>query len=90
MQSIFPDNVEINCAKHIEANVAHMGFRQQHARLVFPLARTFSTLREAELLGKIRSIKPAAATYVLGMNIGMRRGTRGWMKVIRNLQDTEY
>jgi hypothetical protein len=37
-----------------------------------------STLREAELLGKMRSIKPAAATYVLGMNNGMWRGT-SWM-----------
>jgi hypothetical protein len=78
MQSIFPDNIEINCAKHIEANVAQRGFGQQCARLVFPHARTFSTLREAELLGKMRSIKPAAATYVLGMNNGMRRGTL-WM-----------
>ena len=69
MQSIFPDNVEIYCVKHIEANVAaQRGFGQQCARLVLPLARTFSTLREAELLGKMRSIKPAAATYVLGMN----------------------
>ena len=78
MQSIFPDNVEINCAKHIEANVAQRGFGQQCARLVFPLARTLSTLREAELLGKMRSIKPAAVTYVLGMNNGMWRGT-SWM-----------
>ena len=79
MQSIFPDNIEINCAKHIEANVAQRGFGQQCARLVFPHARTFSTLREAELLaGKMRSIKPAAATYVLGMNNGMWRGT-SWM-----------
>jgi hypothetical protein len=78
MQSIFPDKVEINCAKHIEANVAQRGFGQQCARLVFPLARTFSTLREAELLGKMRSIKPAAATYVLGMNNGMWHGT-SWM-----------
>ncbi len=45
---------------------------------MFPLARTFSTLREAELLGKMRSIKPAAATYVLGMNNGMWRGML-WM-----------
>jgi hypothetical protein len=78
MQSIVPDNVEINCAKHIEANVATRGFRQQCARLVFPLAGMFSTLHEAELLGKMQSIKPAAATYVLGMNNGMRRGT-SWM-----------
>jgi hypothetical protein len=78
MQSVFPDNVEINCAKHIEANVAQRGFGQQCARLVFPLARTLSTLREAELLGKMRSIKPAAVTYVLGMNNGMWRGT-SWM-----------
>jgi hypothetical protein len=72
MQSIFPDNVEIDCAKHIGANIAQRaGFGQQFARLVFPLTRTFSTLREVELLGKIRRIKPAAATYVLGMNNGM-------------------
>ena len=45
---------------------------------MFPFARTFSTLREAELLVKMRSIKPAAATYVLGMNNGMWRG-RSWM-----------
>jgi hypothetical protein len=78
IQSILPDNVEIACAKHIEANVAQQVFVQQCARLVFPLARTFSTLREAELLGKMRRIKPAAATYVLGMNKGMCHET-SWM-----------
>jgi hypothetical protein len=78
MQSILPDNVEIACAKHIEANVAQQVFVQQCARLVFPLARTFSTLREAELLGKMRRIKPAAAMYVLGMNNGMCHET-SWM-----------
>ena len=79
IQSVFPENLEINCAKHIEANVTQRrGFGQECARLVFPLARTFSTLHEAELLGKMRRIKPAAEQYVLGMTNGMWRGT-SWM-----------
>ena len=79
IHSVFPENLEMNCVKHIEANVKQRrGFGQQCAKMVFPIARTFSTLQEAELLRKLRRIKPAAEQYVLGMTNGMWRGT-SWM-----------
>ena len=51
---------------------------QHCAKMIFPIVRTFSTLQEAELLRKLRQIKPAAEQYVLGMTSGMWRGT-SWM-----------
>ena len=83
LQSVFRNNVELNCAKHIEANVITR-FGQACGRFVFPLARTFSTNRESELLAQMRSIKPAAAAYVLGMSNGMWRGA-SWMDERNNL-----
>jgi hypothetical protein len=64
LKAIFPRNLETSCAKHIDANVAQK-YGQKCARLVCPIAKTFSTRRENYLLEQIRIIKPDAVSYLL-------------------------
>ena len=79
LKTVFPNNLEVSCAKHIEANVAQK-FGQKCSRMVCAIAKTFSTRRENELFEEIRKIKPAAARYLMeDMNEDvMWRGT-SWL-----------
>ena len=63
LREVFPRNLAVSCAKHIQANVKAQ-FGQQCARYVIQIAKTFSTRKSADLLDKIQSIKPAAADYI--------------------------
>jgi hypothetical protein len=79
---VFPRNVAISCAKHIEANVAQR-FGQQSARYVIAIAKTFSTRYGNYLLDKVRNIKPSAAEYIENVE-DLWRST-DWMSSERHL-----
>jgi hypothetical protein len=66
LKEVFPNQYEMSCAKHIEANVKQK-FGQQCAKYVFALTKTFSTRNANRLLEHIRRIKPEAAAYLEGI-----------------------
>ncbi len=60
---VFPGNLAVRCAKHIQANVKAK-FGQLCARYVIQLAETFSARISDDLLDEIRNIKLEAADYI--------------------------
>ncbi|KAI2506926.1 MULE transposase domain [Fragilaria crotonensis] len=63
LDDVFPDNTNVLCVKHIEANVKQR-FGAQCAAYVFRIARTFSTRQEKFFIDQVRKLRPAAATYI--------------------------
>jgi ribosomal protein L32 len=63
LKEVFPDNVEMSCAKHIEANVMQK-FGKKCSSHVMAMAKTYSVRYYEYVLEQIRTKKPSAATYV--------------------------
>ena len=64
LNKVFPDNCEMSCAKHIEANVTQK-FGKQCGRHVMAMAKTYSVRYYNELLDLMRTSKSEkAADYV--------------------------
>ena len=63
LKDVFPNNHEMSCAKHIEANVTQR-YGKQCGRYVVAIAKSFSTRYSNELLDVIRTIKGTAAKYL--------------------------
>jgi hypothetical protein len=61
-----PYNSEMSCAKHIVANVSQE-YGKQCGQYVVAMAKSFSTIYSSDLLGNIRAMKEAAATYLEGI-----------------------
>lgn len=83
LRAVFPDNVEMSCAKHIEANVSQR-FGQECARYVCGIAKTHSTRYANHLLEIVRKIKPAAADYIENVNDTYWRST-SWLQTENKL-----
>jgi hypothetical protein len=66
LRDVFPNNHEMSCAKHIEANVSQK-YGKQCGKYVIAIAKSFSTRHSSELLDTIRAMKKAAATYLEGI-----------------------
>ena len=60
---VFPDNTNLLCVKHVEANVKQR-FGAQCAKYVFGIAKTFSTQQQKCFIDQVRKLKPAAASYI--------------------------
>jgi hypothetical protein len=82
LRRVFPGNLAVSCAKHIQANVKAK-FGQLCARYVIQIAKTFSTRKSDDLLDEIRNIKPEAADYIESVE-DVWRSTE-WMDSQRNL-----
>ena len=80
--SVFPDNVGISCARHIESNVAQK-FGQQCAQSVCRIAKTFSTRYANQLIASIAKIKPEAAEYI--ENVEELWRSTSWLELDANL-----
>jgi uncharacterized protein Veg len=63
LAAVFPRNVDVHCAKHIESNVRQK-YGAQCAAYVIRIAKTFSTRQQEWYTEQVRKIKPAAATYL--------------------------
>jgi len=63
LEEVFPQNIPVSCARHIEANVAQR-FGKECSKFVCTIAKTMSIRYESELFDKICAIKPEAATYL--------------------------
>jgi hypothetical protein len=63
-KAVFPKNLEVSCAKHIEANVSQR-FALKCSQLVYRIARTFSTRYENRLFETMQNTQPAAVRYLL-------------------------
>ena len=64
LKKVFPDNCEMSCAKHIEANVTQK-FGKQCGRHVMAMAKTYSVQYYNQLLDLMRTSKSKkAADYV--------------------------
>ena len=55
LKTVFPDNVDLLCVKHIEANVRQR-FGAECASYVFRIARTFSTRQQQLFPDKVHKI----------------------------------
>jgi hypothetical protein len=78
LKTVFPKNLEVSCAKHIEANVAQR-FGLKCSQLVYRIAKTFSTRYENRLFETMRNTQPAAVRYLLDHMKDIRwRGT-SWL-----------
>jgi hypothetical protein len=82
LRRVFPGNLSVDCAKHIQANVKAK-FGQLCARYVIQLAKTFSTRISNDVLDEIRNIKPEAADYIESVEEVWR--LTEWMDSRRNL-----
>ena len=63
LREVFPDHVEMSCAKHIEANVMQK-FGKKCSRHVMAMSKTYSVRYYEYALRQIRTTKPNAARYV--------------------------
>ena len=64
LKEVFPDNIEMSCAKHIEANVTQK-FGKECGRHVMTMAKTYSVRYYNQVLDLIQTSKSeAAAKYV--------------------------
>ena len=63
LKEVFPDNIEMSCAKHIEANVTTK-FGRQCGKLIMAMAKTYSVRYYDMLLEQIRTMKASAASYI--------------------------
>ena len=63
LKEVFPDNIEMSCAKHIEANVTtKFGKCGKH---IMAMAKTYYSVRYyGMLLEQIHTMKPSAASYI--------------------------
>ena len=63
LKEVFPDNYEMSCAKHIEANVTQR-YGRICGRHVMAMAKTYSQRYYNQVLDVIRQSKPQAAEYI--------------------------
>jgi transposase-like protein len=63
LKEVFPDNIKMSCAKHIEANVTTK-FGRQCGKHVMALAKTYSVRYYTTVLEQMRTKKAGAATYI--------------------------
>jgi MULE transposase domain/Ulp1 protease family, C-terminal catalytic domain len=77
LKTVFPDNVDLLCVKHIEANVRQR-FGAECASYVFPIARTFSTRQQQFFMDKVHKIKTGAASYLENID-GLWKNT-SWLE----------
>ena len=67
LKAAFPDNIEMSCAKHIEANVTTK-FERKRGKPIMAMAKTYSVRYYGMLLEQIHTIKPSAASYLDDIN----------------------
>ena len=60
LKAVFPENLEVSCAKHVEANVTQR-FGLKCSQLVYSIAKTFSMRYENKLFETTRNTKEPAA-----------------------------
>ena len=81
LRVVFPNNHEMSCAKHIEANVAQR-YGKQCSRFVCAIAKSSSARYSNRLLEAIRNIKPDAAVYLEDItNSGTLWRSTQWLSV---------
>ena len=77
LKTVFPDNVDLLCVKHIEANVRQR-FGAECASYIFRIARTFSTKQQQLFMDKVHKSKAGAASYLEKID-GLRKNT-SWLE----------
>ena len=63
LREVFPDNIEMSCAKHIEANVTTK-FGRPCGKHVMAMAKTYSVRFYNTVLEQMRTTKDGAAKYI--------------------------
>jgi hypothetical protein len=63
LAATFPRNLDLSCAKHIEANVRQR-YGAQCGTFVMRIAMTYSIRQQKWYMEQVRRIKPAAAIYL--------------------------
>ena len=78
LKEVFPDNYEMSCAKHIEANMTQR-FGRMCGRHVMAMAKTYSQCYYDLVLDVIRQSKPQAANYIENISSnGILRSNSQW------------
>jgi hypothetical protein len=77
LKEVFPDNIKMSCAKHIEANVTTK-FGRQCGKHIMAMAKMYSVPYYTTVVEQMRTKKAGAATYIEGIT------TRGILLQIRN------
>ena len=70
----FPENHHTHCTIHIARNV-QKNFGAVASRIVLKIAKTYSTIEEAELLEELKQVKPEALDYILNIDKSVWRST---------------
>jgi hypothetical protein len=63
LKEMFPDNIKMSCAKHIEANV-NTKFGRQCGKHKMAMAKTYSVLYYNMVLEQMRTTKAGTTTYI--------------------------
>ena len=66
LKEVFPNSIEVSCAKHIEANDTTK-FGRQCGKHMMAIAKTCFVRYYGMLLEQIRTMKPSAASYIEGI-----------------------